>query len=295
MWSAIADEISQTLKLDLTFSEPEKVTGGDINASFKFSADEQHFFVKTNNASQLLNFQTEMYSLEHLSQGSDFVVPDVICCGLAEDSSFLVIQFLELVPHPLNGVQQSESPWYVMGKTLAQMHQNNQQGEFGWSEDNFIGKTAQANPWQKNWSTFFAEQRLGVQLQELNNKGVDLTDIDEFVGHCQQLLSNHHPTPSLLHGDLWQGNVGFTNKGPSIYDPSCYYGDPEVDIAMTELFGRFPESFYHGYQGVSPLRKNYPNRKLIYNAYHIFNHANLFAGIYLEQAKDIIAKIYKIA
>ncbi|WP_394175428.1 fructosamine kinase family protein [Thalassotalea litorea] len=295
MWSAIADEISQTLKVELSFSEPEKVTGGDINASFRLTAGAQQFFVKTNTPSQLLNFQTEMYSLEHLSQGSDFIIPDVICCGESQDASFLVLQYLRLLPHPADEQQANENPWFTMGKTLAHMHQNNQQGEFGWSEDNFIGKTSQANPWQKNWSTFFAEQRLGVQLQELANRGIQLTNIDAFVSHCQQLLSHHHPKPCLLHGDLWQGNVGFTSKGPSIYDPSCYYGDPEVDIAMTELFGKFPAAFYQGYQHISPLHKHYETRKSIYNAYHIFNHANLFAGIYLEQAKDIVASIEKMA
>ncbi len=63
---------------------------------------------------------------------------------------------------------------------------------------------------------------------------------------------------------------------------------------MSELFGQFPTPFYQGYESVTPLRKNYEKRKLIYNAYHIFNHANLFGGIYLEQAKDIIVTIRKM-
>lgn len=107
---------------------------------------------------------------------------------------------------------------------------------------------------------------------------------------CHDALQ-HHPTPSLLHGDLWHGNVGFCEQNPVIYDPACYYGDHEADLAMTELFGSFPEEFYQGYQSVLPISPQYKQRKLVYNFYHILNHANLFGGVYIEQSKALLKRI----
>jgi fructosamine-3-kinase len=97
------------------------------------------------------------------------------------------------------------------------------------------------------------------------------------------VLKNHKPAPSLLHGDLWSGNVGFTADGPVIFDPAVYYGDRECDLAMTELFGGFPKEFYASYDQAFPLTDGYSVRKNLYNLYHLLNHLNIFGGGYLAQ------------
>jgi fructosamine-3-kinase len=78
---------------------------------------------------------------------------------------------------------------------------------------------------------------------------------------------------------------------PTIYDPATYYGDREVDIAMTELFGGFSSAFYQGYNEVWPLSAGYEQRKTLYNLYHILNHFNLFGGGYGSQANRAIATL----
>jgi fructosamine-3-kinase len=156
---------------------------------------------------------------------------------------------------------------------------------YGWQEDNFVGLTLQSNLWQKKWSCFFAEQRIGFMLQLLSEKGYISDNIDDVVEVIKSLLSGHNPTASMLHGDLWQGNTGFHNNQPVLYDPALYFGDRETDLAMTELFNRFPESFYQGYEDVWPLETDYQYRKPIYQLYHVLNHALLFGGHYLDSAK----------
>ncbi|NJR64505.1 MAG: fructosamine kinase family protein, partial [Leptolyngbyaceae cyanobacterium CRU_2_3] len=74
-------------------------------------------------------------------------------------------------------------------------------------------------------------------------------------------------------------------------DPAPYWGDREVDIAMTELFGGFPAEFYRGYDRAFPLDSGYKRRKTLYNLYHILNHFNLFGGSYESQANRMIAEI----
>jgi fructosamine-3-kinase len=91
---------------------------------------------------------------------------------------------------------------------------------------------------------------------------------------------------------LWSGNAAFSASGePIIFDPAVYLGDREVDLAMTELFGGFPSSFYQGYEATFPLPAGYQQRKVLYNLYHILNHFNLFGGSYAAQANRMIDQI----
>ena len=104
------------------------------------------------------------------------------------------------------------------------------------------------------------------------------------------VLAQHHPQPSLLHGDLWSGNAALLAGGaPVLFDPAVYYGDREADLAMTELFGGFPREFYAAYEAAYPLPAGYELRKHLYNLYHLLNHLNLFGGGYLAQVKATLS------
>ncbi len=106
------------------------------------------------------------------------------------------------------------------------------------------------------------------------------------------LFTGYRPHPSLLHGDLWGGNIGCVAIGePVIFDPAVYYGDREADLAMTELFGGFPAEFYAAYREAWPLDAGYPQRRILYNLYHVLNHLNLFGGGYLAQAERMMAQL----
>jgi len=112
-----------------------------------------------------------------------------------------------------------------------------------------------------------------------------MADMDVF-------FSTYRPQPSLLHGDLWAGNRAFDTAGQAvIFDPAVYYGDHEADIAMSELFGAFGADFYAAYNEAWPLDGGYAVRKILYNLYHILNHANLFGGAYASQAESMIDRL----
>jgi fructosamine-3-kinase len=109
-----------------------------------------------------------------------------------------------------------------------------------------------------------------------------------------QVLRGHSPHPSLLHGDLWSGNVSFTPQGPVVFDPAAYYGDREADLAMTELFGGFPREFYDAYEQAFPLPAGYEQRKILYNLYHLLNHLNLFGRSYLGQVEETLGLLLRL-
>ena len=95
--------------------------------------------------------------------------------------------------------------------------------------------------------------------------------------------------PSLLHGDLWSGNAMPDRKGkPMLIDPAVYVGHHEADLAMTELFGGFPSTFYNAYYEIIPKESGYEDRRDIYNLYHLLNHLNLFGKSYLASVRRIL-------
>ena len=136
---------------------------------------------------------------------------------------------------------------------------------------------------------------MGFQLKLAADKGYGgklQASGERLCSDMAVLFDNYLPQPSLLHGDLWAGNVAVDKQGcPVIFDPACYYGDREADLAMTELFGGFSRDFYAAYQAVWPLDHGYTARKTFYDLYHILNHLNLFGGSYLRQAESMMAML----
>ena len=165
-------------------------------------------------------------------------------------------------------------------------------GCFGWDRNNAIGSTAQINNWTADWAEFWTEHRIGYQLQLAKRRGGNFSQGETLLAAIPKLLEGYKPQPSLVHGDLWGGNASVTAAGePVIFDPAAYWGDREVDIAMTELFGGFSPAFYRGYNEVWLLDSGYEKRKMLYNLYHILNHFNLFGGSYESQANQMIDRI----
>jgi fructosamine-3-kinase len=227
-------------------------------------------------------FVAEAAGLDAIAATSTLRVPQAIAHGIAGEQSYLVLEHLEL--HARGNAR-------LLGKQLAALHRCSAR-QFGFSQDNFIGTTAQANTWKIDWIDFWREQRLGFQLQLAaeNGYGGQLQSLgDKLLDALPAFFRGYTPPPSLLHGDLWSGNHAFIADGtPTLFDPAAYYGDRECDLAMTELFGGFPPSFYAAYRAEWPLHEGYEIRRDLYNLYHILNHANLFGGGYVRQAEQMI-------
>ena len=285
MWHYIEQVISQQTQSPFQIKEKHSISGGCINQAWKISDGRQSYFVKTNQAKKIAMFEAEQKGLDALYNSRTIRVPHAIACDQVENTAFLVLEYIPF-SHKSNDEQ--------LGRQLAQLHQHTSQ-QFGFDIDNTIGSTLQKNNWSQNWITFFAEQRLGFQLELAKHNGISHSTYDNGLKLIEKLalfFSNREPQASLLHGDLWSGNYGWDDQGnPVIFDPASYYGDREADIAMTELFGGFSARFYHAYNETMPLDKDYQTRKTLYNLYHILNHCNMFGGGYCAQSDNMIQQL----
>jgi fructosamine-3-kinase len=180
-----------------------------------------------------------------------------------------------------------------MGQGLAALHRNSAE-YFGFTSDNYIGRTPQPNPPTRSWIEFFREQRLAFQLDLAISKGFEFLRDDgrRLLSQLDAMFAGHDPVPSLLHGDLWGGNWASLNSGePVIFDPAVYYGDRETDLAMTRLFGGFGDNFYTAYQAAWPMSVGWQRRSELYQLYHVLNHANLFGIGYARDAQLRIKRL----
>jgi protein-ribulosamine 3-kinase len=286
-WHTISEQITAATGKHFQVREARAVGGGDINSAYCLTDGEQRYFVKLNRPELVDMFAAENAGLQELADSNTVYVPRPIVYGQTNNHSFLVLEYLQI------GRANRESE-RLLGQQLAQLHQQ-RQPYFGWHRDNTIGSTVQRNRRYQDWLDFWREQRLGFQLQLAENKGYAsrLQILGEKLSDVlPAFFTDYQPMPSLLHGDLWAGNAATDQQGcPVIFDPACYYGDREADLAMTELFGGFGRDFYAAYQDVWALSQGYRVRKSLYNLYHILNHLNLFGSGYLRQAETMMAEL----
>lgn len=274
------------------------VRGGDINDSYALTgADGKRIFLKTNRIKKAEMFRTEAAGLEAIAASGIIRTPDIL--GYGEDRgrriSFLALSFV-------NGGSKDSHYWENFGTRLGQLHRADvsfptaryeSPGIYGFVSDNFIGSTPQQNTPDKSWITFYRKYRLEPQIRmaERYFSGSMLRAADGLLSHLDRYIPEPE-SPSLLHGDLWSGNVICGDDGCAwLIDPAAYVGCYEADIAMSELFGGFPGEFYEAYGKVCVLDEGYREcRRDLYQLYHLLNHLNLFGRSYLGSVERIFRR-----
>jgi fructosamine-3-kinase len=203
-------------------------------------------------------------------------VPRILAEGCAGDGTrWLALEWLDLRP--------LDAPaWTDLGRQLATLHAVTAPCH-GLDHDNFIGTTPQPNLTTICWCEFYLERRLRPQIQLARSHGHDLPEAG-ILDSAGEILTDHEPLPALLHGDLWSGNTAaLPGDTAVVFDPAPYYGDPETDLAMLELFGGpLPAAFLRGY---GPLVPNRTRRRPLYDLYHALNHLNLFGSGYASMVR----------
>lgn len=262
------------------------ISGGDINAAYQVKTENDMYFIKMNTISNLDLFVQERKNIEAIASCHAIGTPHILQTGTINQKAYLLMDYIE-------SGKRIPSYWDVFAQQLVCMHQSFVGNQFGFSSDNYIGSTPQSNHLCGSWVSFYKNDRLRPMLvrNQENPSRSDRQRIIKIMDHLDELLTEPEH-PSLVHGDLWSGNVMTGPDGKAwLIDPACYYGDAEVDLAMTELFGGFPSSFYTLYRQHGRLRPGYEKRKHVYNLYHLLNHLYLFGRDYYGSVIHCIEKI----
>jgi len=280
--SEICDELGEPYPKSI-----EQVHGGDIHTAWQIEFSNKKLFLKKNiRNKKFLEF--EKYCLQNLRKyinQENLVIPEVITYKNIKNIEILLIEWIDM-----HNFDQKK-----LGKGLGELHLKSAESNpkmFGFPVEGFIGTTDQKKGFEDNWIDCFLNLRIIPQLLILKSTTLDKEIINKVKEKIKSELLNHKPINALVHGDLWSGNAGTTKSGKGvIFDPASWWADNEVDIAMTKLFGGFRKEFYEEYHKIFPIKKGFEKRIIIYNFYHILNHANIFGGGYLNQVKNYVRAI----
>ena len=278
----ICEELGETYPKSI-----EQVHGGDIHNAWRIEFSNKNLFLKRNiRNKKFLEF--EKYCLQNLRKyinQENLVIPEVIAYKNIKNIEILLIEWIDM-----HNFDQKK-----LGKGLGELHLKSAESNpkmFGFPVEGFIGTTDQKKGLEDNWIDCFLNLRIIPQLLSLKSRIIDKEIINKVKEKIKSELLNHKPINALVHGDLWSGNAGMDKNGKGvIFDPASWWADNEVDIAMTKLFGGFRKEFYEEYHRIFPIKNGFEKRIIIYNFYHILNHANMFGGGYLNQVEDYVKAI----
>lgn len=261
------------------------VSGGSINDAYRLETTSGTYFLKANCAKSFPNmFEAEAKGLELLSSSS-FKIPKPIATMVSGSKQLLLLEWVEQdgAKHGL---------WNEFGRCLAELHAISNT-HFGLNHDNYIGSLPQRNTAHGTWAEFYREERLILQMKLAEKNGQLTSKMKRGFDALFAELENIFPKekPSLLHGDLWSGNMMVAKNGvPCIFDPAVYYGHREMDMAMMALFGGFRDSWVEAYNEVYPLEHGWRERIPIGQLYPLMVHVNLFGGGYGRSVENILSR-----
>lgn len=257
--------------------------GGCISSAAAVKTRNGTFFVKWGQSNDM--YRAEKEGLLLLNDKSGLKIPDIINFGEIDSQAYIIMENIEVVPA-------TPSYWENLGTGLAQLHKNTA-SEHGLDNNNFIGSLYQQNDFHEVWTDFFIKNRLEVQLQLALQKQLIDTPFSQKFRNIYKVIKELVPElePSLLHGDLWSGNIlSANNATAAVIDPAVYFGSREIEMAFSYLFGGFDDLFYQSYEEYFPLEPGFKDRIELYNLYPLMVHLNMFGSGYFGAIRNTIGK-----
>ncbi|WP_420867446.1 fructosamine kinase family protein [Actinomadura bangladeshensis] len=241
-------------------------------------ADGREVFVKAA-AGQAGVFAAEAAGLRWLGEaGPAAPVPDV----LAADDRMLVLPWL---PSSAPTAETAER----LGRELAALHTGDRPDAYGAPWDGFIADLPLDNtPDDRGWPRWYAERRLEpfLRLGARHLSSGDVRLIERVMAGIEDLAGPPEP-PSRIHGDLWSGNVQWTDGRALLIDPAAHGGHRETDLAMMALFGTpHLETVLAAYDEAAPLADGWRSRVPLHQLHPLLVHVALFGASYRASLVD---------
>ncbi len=276
-------ELSNALGLEV--ESLDFLMEGQIGGIYQARVGGKNYVVKHSNQVDKLAIEAKMLTNLHEEK---IRVPKI----MMHKESFLVLEQIEMV-------NQSKCTEEIeAAKLLSKLHLlTNESRMYGYYYDTTIGPFSQHNEQtQYNWTLFLGQMRIMPMAKICYDKGaISKQMIERLEGLCRDLYKRIDMSlinPSLLHGDIWSGNVLFEQKGACLIDPAIYYGDKEMELAFILLFDTFGKTFFHTYEEVHHLSDDFYESKVpLYQIYPILVHVALYGGAYTRQLEQILKRL----
>lgn len=278
LYEIIKTELNEDL---ISFSS---LSGGSINRVYRCATQQDQFVIKLNDAGKYpLMFEKEEKGLALLNT-SNFRIPTTLKTGTEQNISYLILEHIANTGNTINEIE--------LGTQLAEMHLITSDS-FGLDHNNYIGSIPQINNKESDWTTFYQSMRLEPLVRKGFDSGYFETKTLRLFEKVYKELDRLIPIEpaSLLHGDLWQGNIICDeNSSPVLIDPAVYYGHREIDLAMLQLFGNISHDTIDAYNNTYPLDKHWRKRIDLHQLYPLLVHLILFGESYYETVLNTLKK-----
>jgi fructosamine-3-kinase len=229
------------------------------------------------------HLEREAYMLRYLDEKSDLPVPKVY----HSSETLLLMEFVE----GSGNLSRAEEH---AAELLAALHGITAKA-YGHERNTLVGSLSQPNPWTESWIEFFRDQRLlylAGLAHEVGRLPAELRGrVEQFAGRLDELLEEPE-RPSLIHGDVWGGNVlARGDRIAAFLDPAIYHADPEIELSFISLFNSFGEPFFERYAEIRGIRKGFlEERRDLYNLYPLLVHVYFFGGGYLDAVRSTLSR-----
>jgi len=285
--SELRTRTEQVLGSRIVETSPLGVGFGLIGLEVRI-ADGRHLAVKARKTggTERAGLDLEAYMLNELVRQSELPVPHVHYA----DADLLVMDFIENDSGRISASVERHA-----AELIAKLHATPRE-RFGYARDTLIGPLHQPNPKSSRWVPFFRDHRLLFMAEKARAEGSLPSPLYTRIERLAERIEDYliEPAfPSLLHGDLWTGNVLVRGcRIAAFVDPAIYCGHPEVELAFTTMFGTFGQAFFEAYEALAPLEPGFHElRSSLYNLYPTLVHVRLFGSGYLARVDQTLARL----
>ncbi len=279
------DKVYLESTLDREILSLEYFSKGQIGTIYKVITEDSQYVLKTSQTSSQFQVEADMlkdinkYNI-HVPQVFD-VSKSTLLMECIEEEEISIddkeLQAAELLSTLHTVSNESRMYGYYYNTAIASFEQNNEQTQY-------------------NWGLFLGQMRIMPMAKICYEKGyIDQKTVTRLEGLCRDLykyIDMSTIVPSLLHGDLWSGNILFNMNGATLIDPAIYFGDREMELAFILMFNTFGDIFFEKYSEVHPLSQNFYEVKVpLYQIYPILVHVALYGAAYTGTLETLLKRL----